>query len=80
MNLEDLFKSVLEDDRHQPDQSMQLQLDAFLIKRYFGRLDPQMQKHLIELLRKRNTFVESMMDLNFERQNYKLDRVLSFMR
>ena len=24
INLEELFKSVLEDDRHQPDQSMQL--------------------------------------------------------
>ena len=42
LNLEDLFKNVLEDDRNQPDQSMKLQLDAFLIKRYFSKLDPMM--------------------------------------
>ena len=39
LNLEELFKNVLEDDRNQPDQSMQLQLDAFLIKRYFSKLE-----------------------------------------
>lgn len=79
-NLEDLFKKVLEDDREQPDQSMKLQLDAFLIKRYFSKLDVSMQKNLMELLHKRTSFVNKMMDLNFERQNYKYDRVLKFMK
>ena len=59
---------------------MRLQLDAFLIKRYFSKLDPKMQNHLLELLKHRCGFVERMMDLNFERQNCKFDRVLSFMR
>ena len=59
---------------------MRLQLDAFLIKRYFSKLDPNMQKNLLELLKTRCGFVERMMDLNFERQNCKFDRVLSFMR
>ena len=42
LNLEELFKNVLEDDRNQPDQSMKLQLDAFLIKRYFSKLEKPM--------------------------------------
>ena len=58
---------------------MQLQLDAFLIKRYFSKLDPKMQSHIMELLKRRNNFVEQMMDLNFERQNFKLERVLRYM-
>lgn len=79
LNLEELFKNVLEDDRNQPDQSMKLQLDAFLIKRYFSKLEKQMQDKLMGLLKDRLTFITKMMDLNFERQNYKYDRVLKFM-
>ena len=79
LNLEELFKNVLEDDRNQPDQSMKLQLDAFLIKRYFSKLEKPMQDRLMGLLKDRLTFVTKMMDLNFERQNYKYDRVLKFM-
>ena len=79
LNLEELFKNVLEDDRNQPDQSMKLQLDAFLIKRYFSKLERPMQDRLMGLLKDRLTFVTKMMDLNFERQNYKYDRVLKFM-
>ena len=66
LDLEDLFKNVLEDDRNQPDQSMKLQLDAFLIKRYFSKLDPMMQLRLMGLLKKRLEYVTRMMDLNFE--------------
>ena len=79
LNLEELFKNVLEDDRNQPDQSMKLQLDAFLIKRYFSKLEKPMQDRLMGLLKERLIFVTKMMDLNFERQNYKYDRVLKFM-
>ena len=79
LNLEELFKNVLEDDRNQPDQSMQLQLDAFLIKRYFSKLEQPMQDNLMELLKQRLAFVIKMMDLNLERQNYKYDRVIKFM-
>jgi len=71
---------VLEDDRHQPDQSMQLQLDSFLIKRYFSKLEPPMQDRLMELGRQRMNYVTKMMDLNFEMQNYSYDRVRSFIR
>ena len=67
LNLEELFKNVLEDDRNQPDQSMKLQLDAFLIKRYFSKLEKPMQDRLMGLLKDRLTFVTKMMDLNFER-------------
>lgn len=70
---------MLEDDRNQPDQSMKLQLDAFLIKRYFSKLDQKMQDRLMELLKQRLSFVTKMMDLNFERQNAKFDRVLKLM-
>lgn len=67
LNLEDLFKNVLEDDRNQPDQSMKLQLDAFLIKRYFSKLEKPMQDRLMGLLKERLIYVTKMMDLNFER-------------
>ena len=67
LNLEELFKNVLEDDRNQPDQSMKLQLDAFLIKRYFSKLEKPMQDRLMGLLKERLIFVTKMMDLNFER-------------
>ena len=55
LNLEELFKNVLEDDRNQPDQSMKLQLDAFLIKRYFSKLEKPMQDRLMGLLKDRLT-------------------------
>ena len=58
---------------------MKLQLDAFLIKRYFSKLDQKMQDRLMELLKQRLSFVTKMMDLNFERQNAKFDRVLKLM-
>ena len=58
---------------------MKLQLDAFLIKRYFSKLETKMQEKLMVLLKDRLIFVTKMMDLNFERQNYKYDRVLKFM-
>ena len=58
---------------------MKLQLDAFLIKRYFSKLEKPMQDKLMGLLKDRLVFVTKMMDLNFERQNYKYDRVLKFM-
>ena len=77
-DLEEIFKYVLEDDRLQPDPSMKLQLDAFLIKRYFSKLEQPMQDNLMELLKQRLTYVIKMMELNFERQNYKYDRVLKF--
>ena len=67
LNLEELFKNVLEDDRNQPDQSMKLQLDAFLIKRYFSKLEKPMQDRLMGLLKERLIFVTKMMDLNFEK-------------
>jgi len=67
LNLEELFKNVLEDDRNQPDQSMKLQLDAFLIKRYFSKLEKPMQDRLMGLLKERLIYVTKMMDLNFER-------------
>ena len=78
-DLEEIFKYVLEDDRLQPDQSMKLQLDAFLIKRYFSKLEQPMQDNLMELLKQRLTFVIKMMEFNFERQNHKYDRVRKFM-
>ena len=46
---------------------MKLQLDAFLIKRYFSKLDPLMRVNLMQLLKQRLNFVTKMMDLNFER-------------
>ena len=78
-DLEEIFKYVLEDDRLQPDQSMKLQLDAFLIKRYFSKLEQPMQDNLMELLKQRLTFVIKMMEFNFERQIHKYDRVRKFM-
>lgn len=58
---------------------MKLQLDAFLIKRYYSKLDVKMQEKLMELLKHRLNYVTKMMDLNFERQNAKYDRVIKFM-
>ena len=37
-----------------------------------------MRVNLMQLLKQRLSFVTKMMDLNFERQNYKYDRVLKF--
>ena len=46
---------------------MRLQLDAFLIKRYYSKLDVKMQEKLMELLKQRLIYITKMMDLNFER-------------
>ena len=37
-----------------------------------------MQDKLMGLMKQRLTFITKMMDINFEKQNYKLDRVCKF--
>ena len=43
VDLDDLYKNVIEDDKTQPDPSMSLWLDATLIRKFYYKLEPSMK-------------------------------------
>ena len=53
IDLDELYKNVIEDDKTQPDPNMSLQLDSTLIRKFYGKLEPQMKINLMNLLRSR---------------------------
>ena len=74
----------LDSDEFDARERRDARQNAFEIKRQILKLvrifsRKQMQDKLMGLLKDRLTFITKMMDLNFERQNYKYDRVLKFM-
>ena len=40
IDLDELYKNVIEDDKTQPDPNMSLQLDSTLIRKFYGKLEP----------------------------------------
>ena len=69
VDLDDLYRNVIEDDKTQPDPSMSLWLDATLIRKFYYKLEPQMKTNLMQLFKQRLNADLKLNERNFDEHN-----------